>query len=183
MTSNHYFIAIKFDNNIKKWIYDQQAKIKSSQLPYQIWVHEEDFHVTLQFLGELSEEKKSILSKDLDQLENFPSFKMMLSGMNGFGKTNQPRVLWVEVENTNILNDLHDRVQTICKKNDFPIDHRVFTPHVTIAKKWKDKNEYLTENLIPTLEEASTIINEIALYRINPTAAVKYIPEKIVTLR
>lgn len=182
ITSNHYFIAIKLNENIKKWIYLQQEKVKLAQFPYHIWLHEEDFHVTLQFLGELTEEKKSKLSKDLERLENFPSFKMVLKGINGFGKVTQPRVLWIGVEKSDKLNDLHHLVKTICESNACPTDNRTYIPHITIAKKWKNKSEYLGEYSRPITEVISTTINEIALYRINPTATVKYIPEKIVIL-
>ncbi len=83
------FVAIEISNNdiinsIKKF----QTKINIDAKP----VESRNFHFTLQFLGEVSEE---ILQKIIQALRNieFSSFNVNLQGTGAFPKPKFPRVI------------------------------------------------------------------------------------------
>ncbi|MGR5883284.1 2'-5' RNA ligase family protein [Bacillus cereus] len=47
----HYFVAITLPNHIKEMLYNYKEDMQE-ELQFRSWVHKEDYHITLSFLGE-----------------------------------------------------------------------------------------------------------------------------------
>ena len=85
------FVAIEISNDdiinsIKKF----QTKINIDAKP----VESRNFHFTLQFLGEISEEISQKIIQALRKIE-FSSFSVNLRGVGAFPKPKFPRVIWI----------------------------------------------------------------------------------------
>src|SRR5699024_9755204 len=87
----HYFIAIpipfKMQTKLRLW----QDFVKE-RLRYKHWVHPEDFHITLKFLGPVSSGIRSVIN-ELTILERLPAFTLTIGNIGFFGQRSRPRVL------------------------------------------------------------------------------------------
>ncbi|KAB8138321.1 RNA 2',3'-cyclic phosphodiesterase [Gracilibacillus oryzae] len=172
----HYFVAVKIDENTKKFLNKIQENIKTKSLPFKVWIHEQDFHITLQFLGATSQDKITELSETLMSMEELPAFTTTIGHLKTFGKSVQPRVLWVDVERTQAVRQLHQLVTDKCKELGLPTDTRSYQPHITLAKKWHDKNLHFDQTILEDYQERKMDITEVAIYKINLNSKIKYEP-------
>ncbi len=96
------------------------------------WVVPENIHVTLRFLGEVSDQKlpeiKSALSK-----ARFASFRIKTSGLSAFPDESRPRTIWVGLKPHEGISDLHRMVDDALSGIGFERDRR-FHPHITIGR-------------------------------------------------
>ncbi|MDH3795179.1 MAG: RNA 2',3'-cyclic phosphodiesterase, partial [Nitrosopumilus sp.] len=85
------FVAIEISNKeVINSIKKIQDKINIDAKP----VETKNFHFTLQFLGEISEEIKHKIIQALHTIE-FSSFSITLKGVGAFPKLKFPRVIWI----------------------------------------------------------------------------------------
>jgi len=137
------FVAIEISNSdvinsIKKF----QSKINVNAKP----VESTNFHFTLQFLGEISEETSQKIIQALSTIE-FSSFTVYLRGVGAFPKPKFPRVIWIGTDNDggNMLIQLSKRVEKVLEPLGFFSD-KPFKPHITVFRI-KKKIGDITEDL------------------------------------
>lgn len=99
------------------------------------WVEENNFHLTLKFLGNTHtsflpkiDETLSIISS-----ETAP-FDMFIEGPGIFGSRYNPRVIWLGIEENQQLVTLANRVLDGLDAAGFPRDRQNFVPHLTIGR-------------------------------------------------
>jgi len=113
-------------NSIKKF----QTEINIKAKP----VESRNFHFTLQFLGEVSEE---ILQKIIEALRKieFSSFNVNLKGTGAFPKPKFPRVIWIGTDDNggNMLIQLSKKVEKVLEPLGFFSD-KPFKPHITVFR-------------------------------------------------
>ncbi|MFZ3579821.1 RNA 2',3'-cyclic phosphodiesterase [Virgibacillus sp. DJP39] len=177
MTGNpHYFIALPVPQTIKETVSDWQSDLKES-LTYKQWTHKDDLHITLKFLGSVSDDGLKNLIKELHRVEELPMLSLELKGIKTFGKPSSPRVLYANVEKTKLLAQLVGKVENIAEVCGFDKEAREFRAHITIAKKWNDHSLSL-----PVKKILSNYLNEtheftvdhIRLYQVHPSRNPKY---------
>lgn len=95
------------------------------------WTSEENFHLTLHFIGEADRHGLQEIHMALSAVSP-PAFAIRLSGCGFFGDR-KPRALWAGVEAAPALSFLQAKVATALARAGFPGDKRKFAPHVTIA--------------------------------------------------
>lgn len=89
------FVAVEISNKrIINSIKQLQKKINIDANP----TKSENLHFTLQFLGEVSDEKVSQIIKVLHTIE-FSNFNISLKGLGIFPRSNTPRIIWVGISN------------------------------------------------------------------------------------
>ncbi len=97
------------------------------------WMPPETYHLTLRFLGEAGRPQAEELNAMLATI-HMPAFEIALAGIDYFGTSSRPRVLWAGVDPSIELHRLARRANRAARQAEFPRDHRAFTPHVTIAR-------------------------------------------------
>jgi len=125
------FVAIEISNNeIIKSIKKFQDSIKIDAKP----VESNNFHFTLQFLGEITEEVSKKIIKALNLIE-FTSFSVNLEGVGVFPKPEFPRIIWVGTDENggNMLIELSKKVEKVLKPLEFSSD-KPFKPHITVFR-------------------------------------------------
>lgn len=95
------------------------------------WIASDNFHLTLQFIGEVDRHGLADVNSAL-QGAAAPSFDLTLSGCGFFGES-KPRALWVGVAANPALNHLQAKLVTALSRAGFPGEKRKFVPHVTLA--------------------------------------------------
>jgi len=125
------FVAIEISNsNIINSIKKFQTEININAKP----VEPKNFHFTLQFLGEVSEEISQKIIQALHKIE-FSSFNVNLKGVGAFPKSKFPRIIWVGTDNVggNMLVQLSKKVEKALEPLGFFSD-KPFKPHITVLR-------------------------------------------------
>ncbi|MBT8243114.1 MAG: RNA 2',3'-cyclic phosphodiesterase [Nitrosopumilus sp.] len=125
-------------NSIKKF----QDELEIDARP----IKSQNFHFTLQFLGEVSQDSVEKIRDALQSVE-FSSFDIMLKGVGVFPKPSFPRIIWVGTDEKGgeTLVDLSKKVVKVLEPLGF-IQDKPFKPHITvfrIKKKIGDISEEL----------------------------------------
>jgi 2'-5' RNA ligase len=97
------------------------------------WMPADTYHLTLRFIGESGRPQAEELDTMLSAIE-MPPFEVALAGIDYFGTSSRPRVLWAGVDPSLALHRLARKVNRAARQAEFPRDERAFTPHVTIAR-------------------------------------------------
>jgi len=125
------FVAIEISNgNIINSIKKFQAEVNINAKP----VEPKNWHFTLQFLGEISEEISQKIIQALHKIE-FSSFSVNLKGVGAFPKPKSPRVIWIGTDENggNMLIQLSKKVEKVLEPLGFFSD-KPFKPHITIFR-------------------------------------------------
>lgn len=101
-------------------------------LPGARWIEPSDYHITLQFAGNIEEEVATELDGELSRLRKSP-VDIVLDSLLVFGG-NKPRSVVVGVRTTPSLVDLQASHDRIMKKLKIPVESRRYVPHVTLAR-------------------------------------------------
>ena len=88
-------------------------------------------HITLKFLGEVSESQIPKITGVLDLLSASP-YQLNVSGISTFGRP--PRVIKAEVHDGGATAALAADVELRLAKLGFPREDKPFTPHITLAR-------------------------------------------------
>lgn len=109
-------------------------------------VESENIHFTLQFLGEIDEDKLKQVKDALARI-SFESFDVTFTDIGAFPKAKFPRVVWIGVDEESGINliKLAKKVENSLLPLGFSND-KPFTPHVTIFRI-KNKPNDITEEL------------------------------------
>ena len=137
------FVAIEI---ICEELIDSIKKIQSELHINAKCVEAQNIHFTLQFLGEINEDKLKQV-KDVLARISFESFDVTFTHMGAFPKAKFPRVVWIGVDDESGRNliKLAKKVQSSLLPIGFSSD-KPFTPHVTIFRI-KNKPDDITEEL------------------------------------
>jgi 2'-5' RNA ligase len=149
---------------------------KSNNAPLKIsWVPQENYHLTLKFLGSVSVDLMPALTDHLGRiLSPFSPFEVQAIDSGVFPNSRFPKIIWVG------LRDIHNRIAGMAKAlNDglseepfsFHKEERPFIPHLTVARikygilpnHWKE--------LISDEDWGTSVIREIILYESNTLAS------------
>lgn len=106
---------------------------------------EENFHLTLKFLGDLSENALSVLDSRLSRIRH-PAFSLVFSEIGAFPSLSNPRVIWVGVRESALLFDLARKIDDATE--NIPRD-TLFSPHITVAKCRDDSRVPHEEIFVP----------------------------------
>lgn len=138
-------------------------------LSFHKWVHPDDYHVTLVFLGETSSDLSSAVIRSLrDMTSRRPAPQLSVERAGTFGDNRNPRVLWANVNEAgmNRLELLQSDISAAMEKLGFPVEKRTYRPHITLARKYTGKNP-LERDMIEQIKFTPHIFpaSEVALYR------------------
>jgi 2'-5' RNA ligase len=131
------------------------------------FVEPQNLHITLKFLGEVSEEHvKRIESCLLDGVKVMKPFKISLKGVGYFGSQKNIRTIWLGIENgrdglislSNLVNE--------CLKDMFQKEEA--SPHLTIGRVRSGKNREAIMDEINSMRDVKIgemVVSEIKLKR------------------
>jgi len=148
------FISIDFDDqSVIKNIKEIQTKINSSGALLKL-VNPSILHITIEFLGEITENQIKDVKEILDSME-FPIFKLEVKNPNVLPTENYVRVVYCELNgDTEPLKQIQEKIRLKLKEKGFGVDKRSFKPHLTIARVKSAKNR---KELISVIKELSAI--------------------------
>jgi 2'-5' RNA ligase len=143
----HFFFALKLPESTKLMLKQHGETIKRS-LPFKRWVHHEDLHITLAFLGFAPAEKlKAAVKKVEGNITDAKPFTLKIDRLGIFGKQDHPRILFSDTEESNELQLVRQKVFSACEDAGFKLETRPFRPHITLARKWIGDEPFQKEML------------------------------------
>ncbi len=108
------------------------------------WLSEENFHLTLRFIGEVEEPEVAYVMSALSSVR-FPQFELQVSGVGYFKSGRKITSLWAKVEISSALVSLYEGIEKVLKRHGLIPERRKFIPHVTLAKLKNASPEHVRE--------------------------------------
>ena len=135
------FIALELNEALQRFLGEIISQI-SQELPNLRWVDPTGIHLTLAFLGELSDDQlAAAIGASEEAAQKAIPFEYRLKGLGIFGSTHQPRVIWMGIEDLpsgkiqgSPLQQLHRVLTRKLELRGFEIEKRPFSPHLTLAR-------------------------------------------------
>ena len=129
------FLSIPFSAEFKQSADQRIQKIKLEYKNFR-FLPAENWHLTLYFFGNITEEEKNKVIQALDPVASeFNPFEVTLESIGAFPDERKPRLIWAGVGgNIDMLTQLKKRIEQVLKKMKFPVEDRPFKPHMTIAR-------------------------------------------------
>jgi len=99
------------------------------------WVDFQKMHLTLKFLGDISQENIGMVEKILQsEAAKRQPMEIGIGGIGAFPKIRHPRVIWVGVEAPDELSDLRRGIEDGVARLGYSYDKYAFTPHLTLGR-------------------------------------------------
>ncbi|MBU8879787.1 RNA 2',3'-cyclic phosphodiesterase [Bacillus sp. FJAT-29790] len=174
----HFFFALSLPKEIKYKMKDACLNLKGN-FPFHRWVHHEDYHITLAFLGSAPAEKLQDARRLVEEgLKGQKSFPLQIHQLGVFGKGDNPRIFWADTVKEERLSVIRDIVFSACLRAGFELETRSFKPHITLARKWPESKPFqgsLLNDQNPFQDSPLHFkANEVVLYQTHLDQTPKY---------
>ncbi len=117
-----------------------KVNLNQKEIEYR-WVPQENYHVTINFLGEVDPERLSELEGILTEVAQASApFSLRVEGVGAFPEAHSGRVLWMGIQNSIALRELQSRCTELLRAQNFSVEDRDYSPHLTIARLRSPKN-------------------------------------------
>lgn len=134
------FIAIDFPPSVRQTITEfiQAGKKSFAKLPVR-WVTENNYNLTLRYLGEIPQTQLDDIRGRLAPIASQSApFPFQIVGRGLFPDSRRPSVLWIGAESSEPLQILARTVMEAADGAGIASDHKGFKPHLTIARVQRD---------------------------------------------
>ncbi|WP_285858548.1 RNA 2',3'-cyclic phosphodiesterase [Neobacillus niacini] len=175
---SHFFYAIRIPETTKMNMKEQMDQLKEL-FPFKRWVHHQDLHITLAFLGAAQQDKLQQAEKNVTEILNsVKPFTLTINKLGIFGMKESPRVFWADTEENHELQDIRKKVFTACERAGFQLETRPFKAHITLARKWSGDEPFQMKWLEKWTElqpePLAFTAKEVVLYQTHLTKTPKY---------
>lgn len=136
MARTRTFLAINLGDAIRDRAKAVQAELAALGANVK-WVEPRNFHLTLQFLGDLDDRDLAQLGRVVGKaLGKIEPFRLALGGLGAFPNLRRPKVLWAGV--TEGADDVMQLFQTLeaalLDAQLYRSEDRAYTPHLTLGR-------------------------------------------------
>ncbi|MGQ9801579.1 MAG: RNA 2',3'-cyclic phosphodiesterase [Candidatus Saccharicenans sp.] len=162
------FIAIDLTTGIKTELARAVRLLKPVAAGIK-WVEPENYHLTLKFLGEVSESQVEVIKAVLeDVVSRHCSFQLTVKSTGSFPPgQSRMRVIWVGLEAEPELLALQSDLEDCLGQSGFEREERPFSPHLTIGRaREPQRQDRLKAELekLGSKEFGAMKVNEISLF-------------------
>ncbi len=126
------FIALDIPADVRAGLkkYMESARLLA---PEARWARVEGLHVTLKFVGEVSETRIEEMKTALAAVKAVP-FAVHFAGVGFFPNAKAARVFWAGVDGGDALPYLASTIDAALEKRGFPRETKPYRPHLTLAR-------------------------------------------------
>jgi len=106
------------------------------------WVETQNLHLTLQFLGDVPEQKIAAVCMAVEKgAAQVRPFDLEVGSAGAFPNSNRPRTIWIGANaGSDQMAELHDNVALELADLDYQDEDRRFQTHLTIGRTRSGKN-------------------------------------------
>ena len=131
------FLAVDLPDSLRRALGDLQSRLRSKVMGWR-WVRPEAIHLTVRFLGEVSEEEDAGHRAAWRRAAaSCPRVRFSVGGTGVFPPRGAPRILWAGVralDPPDGLIRLAEAVEQAARAQGFRPETRPFRPHLTVAR-------------------------------------------------
>ncbi len=125
-------LPVKIQNRLNK--VSEQLQERLDDVPIR-WVPVENIHLTLKFLGDVSESNLEVLKDVLKTVvSNHEKFVISVGGLGAFPKASRPRVIWIGIEAPEELAVIQRNIESETARLGYAREKRAFSPHLTLGR-------------------------------------------------
>ena len=174
LPSKRLFVGLELPASCKKTLQSLDPHLSGLR-----WLPEEQFHLTLSFLGNVDTRAEDQLRDALREVR-VPRFFLPVYGVGVFNVRGQPSIVWAGVGKGHPhLFTLHRRIQDAVLQAGLEPDLKPFHPHITIGRA-KGVSRQALQPFIRRYEEADLGLFEVpgfALYSsvLSPAGAIHHL--------
>jgi 2'-5' RNA ligase len=142
------FIAIDFDKTIKTYLENIKNKLENYCIKGS-FTRSDNFHLTLQFIGEFKELNITKLVNALEEcVLKQPVFSLTLNKLGSF-KKGDSHILWIGLNYSEELVRVYKELAHTLKHENIAFDEKPLKPHITIGRRVVfRKDAYEIQNLV-----------------------------------
>jgi 2'-5' RNA ligase len=129
------FLGIGLPPGVSEAIASATAIVRGLHAPV-AWTAQENLHITLNFLGELSPERVALVERSMRVVASgIGPFSLTAEGGGAFPGTRYPRVLWVGfLEPLELVRQLQQNMGNALSGAGISLEDRPFHPHITVGR-------------------------------------------------
>ncbi|MBR4833033.1 MAG: RNA 2',3'-cyclic phosphodiesterase [Thermoguttaceae bacterium] len=153
------FIAVEISPSIRNEARKTLRPVTQAY-PNVKWVEEENFHVTLKFLGTVpTTDLHRVVAAVERGCRKFEQFDLVFEGVGAFPNAESPRSIWIGVrEGAREIRELARRIEAELAELGYPPENREFTPHLTVGRaRQKDRESGVDGGLGRMIFERSNV--------------------------
>jgi RNA 2',3'-cyclic 3'-phosphodiesterase len=126
------FIALDIPGAIRERMLEYMERARGLA-PEARWARPEGLHVTLKFIGEVSDAKVQEIKTALAGVKDAP-FEVKFESAGFFPSSKAPRVFWIGVEDGPALPQLATAIDNATQELGIAKEERAYNPHLTLAR-------------------------------------------------
>ena len=159
------FIGIPLGRKIKSILPIVKSAVNCNP-NYIKWITPENIHLTLLFLGNITNKDLSLLIQSIKKKITSNNFELTITGTGVFPSSKLPKVLWLGIskgkdELTSLQNRVEKSVEKIVKNHQGD----TFIPHITIARIQRGHRKIDVLPFLNTVySQIELDVNSICLY-------------------
>jgi 2'-5' RNA ligase len=155
------FIAVEIPGPLKAKIGELIDLLRQTGADVR-WVRKENVHITLKFLGKTEDTSVGEIKNALTRkLSHYGPFYIRISGTGTFPSGRFPRIIWIGMERSEILDHIHKTVEEVMSGFGYKPEDRSFSPHLTIGRV--KSNKRMNELLEKIDEMRSAFIGDLGI--------------------
>ncbi|MBI3602252.1 MAG: RNA 2',3'-cyclic phosphodiesterase [Candidatus Omnitrophica bacterium] len=127
------FIAVELSHEWQTLISQIQQKIKT-QTPIR-WVKPSQAHLTLKFLGHITDQQASLIEDRLKGIgSKTPCLMLETESIGAFPSIKTPQIIWLGLKENPALIKLAGEIETALQSLGFTAENRDFKSHITLGR-------------------------------------------------
>ena len=129
------FIAIELAPELKGTIASFESGLKTTEPPGLRWVKPDLLHLTLKFLGDITQTQAQEVSRAISRVvvDNHP-FQLQFIGSGAFPNWRKARTLWMGLNKSIELDSLFQQLDAALGELGFFPEDKPFSPHLTVCR-------------------------------------------------
>lgn len=161
---NRLFVAIPVPELVLSKISNLIERLSDKRSDMR-WEDIGKFHLTLKFIGEVSNELVPKIIEQISFLNNFAKLKLSFSEINFFPNGYNPKILYIGLTDNKIINQIVFELNQKLFEIGIGISEKKFKPHITILRIKKPVPDSLIKNVKSmNISDLNFIVDEISLY-------------------
>lgn len=153
---------MNFQNEVKAKIIEVINKVKSNSIQGR-FVDEEHIHLTVEFLGEIQNNRVDLIKEIIDDIE-FGAFTISLTKV-GYFKRREGNIYWLGVEDNDTLFNIQKKLHQSLVDKGFELEDREYKPHITIGRGVKLNEGFNTNELDDIVGKIEIGISKVDLMK------------------
>ena len=138
------FVAINFPDGVKDRLESAVEGLRRQGVKAS-WSRRENLHLTLEFLGELDSAAPVIAAMEQVRARRF---SLRFAGSGRFRRAGGD-IFWLGVARSGPLMHLQAELHEALRRAGMRLEERPYRPHLTLARRLRDRGETVLSNPIP----------------------------------